>query len=126
MTKQVLDIIQGKRVSKRNYTDDKCISSNNKLLKDVFNPLKSTSIVNSPMNATDEINHAIQAAKKVFKVRRRIFCQPLDKNSNAIQDIFEKNFEELSKILEMDKAGGEYRRTFEFIEIDAPILFSKE
>ncbi len=126
MTDQAKDIIHGKKVTEKNYPNGKCVSSNTKFLRAVFHPSKNTIIVNTPMNATYGTNHAIQAAKNAFKGWRSTLLQSLVRYSFGIQDMFKENFEGLSKILAIDKAGGEYRRAFENFEIDAPIFFLKK
>ena len=127
MTGHVLDIMQGKLVTPNNYINGKWIESTTKDFKDVYNPAKDVVIAKTPMSSVSETKLAIEVAKKAFIRWRSTPAQTRIRYLYRIRDAFEKNFEELSKILTieqgkaLDEARGEYRRTIENIEIAASV-----
>jgi malonate-semialdehyde dehydrogenase (acetylating)/methylmalonate-semialdehyde dehydrogenase len=106
----------------KNYIDGDWVESTG-TLQDVVNPATGKVIAKVPISTQDEINAAVEAARKAFPDWRR--TPPLERTRCLfrLKQLMEQNFEELSRIQTMehgktiDESRGETRRGIENVEV---------
>ena len=106
----------------RNYIGDEWVESEGELV-DVVNPTTCKVIAKVPISTRDEIDAAVEAAKKVFPEWRRTPPLARVRCLFRLKELMEEGFEELSRIQTMehgktiDESRGETRRGIENVEV---------
>ncbi len=112
----------------RNYINGKWVDSKAKDTQEVRNPATGEVIAETPMSTPEEVQSAIDAAKRAFERWRTTPPLTRVRYLYRFRDLLEEHFDELSEIIVMeqgkciDEARGEYRRTIENVECAAGIL----
>jgi malonate-semialdehyde dehydrogenase (acetylating)/methylmalonate-semialdehyde dehydrogenase len=94
---------------------------------DVVNPATMQTIAHVPLSTADELDQAVQAAKRAFDDWRRTPPLARARCLLRLRDLMEANFEELSRIQTVehgktiDESRGETRRGIEMVEVAAGI-----
>jgi len=107
----------------KNFTNGEWVESKSGKTSDVVNPASLKKIAQVPMSTTDEVDAAIQAAKKAFPEWRRTTPLARARRLFALKELLEENFEDLSRIQTMehgktiDESRGETRRGIESVEV---------
>jgi len=90
---------------------------------DVVNPATMKTIARVPISTADEFDEAVQAAREAYHEWRRTPPLARARCLFRLRDLFEENFEELSRIQTMehgktiDESRGETRRGIEMCEV---------
>jgi len=106
----------------RNYIDGEWVESEGELA-DVVNPATCRVIARIPISTRDEVNAAVEAAKKAFPEWRRTPPLARARCLFRLKQLMEEHFEELSRIQTMehgktiDESRGETRRGIENVEV---------
>ena len=96
-------------------------------LRDVVNPATMQTIARVPLSTADELDQAVQAARRAFDDWRRTPPLARARCLLRLRDLMEANFEELSRIQTLehgktiDESRGETRRGIEMVEVAAGI-----
>lgn len=106
----------------KNYIDGEWVESKAELI-DVVNPATCKVIAKVPISTRDEIDAAVEAAKKAFPEWRRTTPLARARCLFRLKELMEERFEELSRIQTMehgktiDESRGETRRGIENVEV---------
>lgn len=106
----------------KNYVGGEWVESEGELI-DVVNPATCKVIAKVPISTRDEINAAVEAAKKTFSEWRRTPPLARARCLFRMKELMEEHFEELSRIQTMehgktiDESRGETRRGIENVEV---------
>jgi malonate-semialdehyde dehydrogenase (acetylating) / methylmalonate-semialdehyde dehydrogenase len=109
-----------------NYVDGFWEPSSGETLP-VVNPATMQTIAHVPLSTADELDQAVQAAKRAFDDWRRTPPLARARCLLRLRDLMEANFEELSRIQTIehgktiDESRGETRRGIEMVEVAAGI-----
>lgn len=107
----------------KNYIGGEWIESESDQQVDIVNPATCKVIARAPMSAEEEVNAAVEAAKKAFPDWRRTPPLARARCLFRLKELLEENFEELSRIQTMehgktiDESRGETRRGIENVEV---------
>jgi len=106
----------------KNYIGGKWVESKGEVI-DVVNPATCKVIAKVPISTTDELNAAVETAKKAFPEWRRTPPLARARCLFRLKELMEERFEELSRIQTMehgktiDESRGETRRGIESVEV---------
>ena len=110
----------------RNYIGGEWVESKGELI-DVVNPATQKVIAKVPRSTRDELDAAVEAAKKAFPMWRDTPPHVRARYLFRMKEIMEERFEELARIQTMehgktiDESRGETRRGIENVEVAAGI-----
>jgi malonate-semialdehyde dehydrogenase (acetylating)/methylmalonate-semialdehyde dehydrogenase len=106
----------------RNYIGGEWVESRGEMIE-VINPATCKVIGRVPLSTEDEVNEAVEAAKKAFPEWRRTPPLARVRCLFRLKELLEEHFEELSRIQTMehgktiDESRGETRRGIENVEV---------
>lgn len=106
----------------KNYIDGEWVASKGRM-EDVVNPATGKVLARVPISTKEEIDAAVEAAKRAFPDWRRTPPLARARCMFRLKELMEKNFEELSRIQTMehgktiDESRGETRRGIENVEV---------
>ena len=106
----------------KNYVDGEWIESKGEL-HDIVNPATCKVIARVPLSTSEEVNEAVEKAKKTYPEWRRTPPLARARCLFRLKEILEENFEEPSRIQTMehgktiDESRGETRRGIENVEV---------
>jgi malonate-semialdehyde dehydrogenase (acetylating)/methylmalonate-semialdehyde dehydrogenase len=106
-----------------NYIDGEWIKSRSNEVVDVVNPATQKVLATVPMSTGEEVNAAIESAKKAFPEWRQTTPLARARCLFRLKDLLEENFEELSRVQTVehgktiDESRGETRRGIEMVEV---------
>ena len=118
----ILDEPIKKTLELQNFIDGEWVDSEG-AVEDVVNPATGKVIARVPISTTEEINEAVQAAKRAFPEWRRTPPLARVRCLFRLKELMEEHFEELSRIQTMehgktiDESRGETRRGIEMVEV---------
>ena len=110
----------------RNYVGGEWVESKRELV-DVVNPATCKVIAKVPISTRDEVDAAVEAARRAFPDWRRTPALARARCLFRMKELMEEHFEELSRIQTMehgktiDESRGETRRGIENVEVAAGI-----
>ncbi len=106
----------------KNYMDGEWVGSKGRM-EDVINPATGKVLARVPVSTREEIDAAVEAAKKAFPEWRRTPPLARARCMFRLKELMEERFEELSRIQTMehgktiDESRGETRRGIEQVEV---------
>ncbi len=106
-----------------NYINGQWVESKSTEILDVINPATTEKIAEVPLSTPEEVEAAIQAAKKAFGEWRETPPLTRVRYLFSLKELMEENFEELSRTIvieegkTIDEARGEIRRGIENVEV---------
>jgi malonate-semialdehyde dehydrogenase (acetylating)/methylmalonate-semialdehyde dehydrogenase len=106
----------------KNYIDGEWVESKGRM-EDVVNPATGKVIARVPISTREEIDAAVEAAKRAFPEWRRTPPLARARCMFRLKELMEERFEELSRIQTMehgktiDESRGETRRGIENVEV---------
>jgi malonate-semialdehyde dehydrogenase (acetylating)/methylmalonate-semialdehyde dehydrogenase len=107
----------------QNYINGEWVASRASEHWDVVNPATRKTLAKVPMSNRDEVNAAVKAAKEAFPEWRRTPPLARARCLFRLNELLEKNFEQLSRVQTMehgktiDESRGETRRGIEMVEV---------
>jgi len=110
----------------RNHIDGEWVDSGGKY-EDVVNPATGKTIARVPISTKEEVDAAIEAAKRAFPDWRKTPPLARSRCLFRMKGLMEENFEELSRIQTMehgktiDESRGETRRGIENVEVGTSV-----
>lgn len=111
----------------KNYIGGEWFESKSADILEIMNPAKAEVIGEVPLSTSDEVNHAVESASKVFQEWRETTPLSRARYMFKLKNLMEANFEELARVIvqengkTMDEARGEVRRAIEMVEVAAGI-----
>jgi malonate-semialdehyde dehydrogenase (acetylating)/methylmalonate-semialdehyde dehydrogenase len=106
----------------KNYINGEWVESNGTFMGDVTNPATGENIAQVAYGTAEDVEQAVQAAKKAFVQWRKTPPLTRARYLFRIKDAFEENFEEIAQTLTMeqgkiiDESRAEVRRMIENVE----------
>jgi len=106
----------------KNYINGEWEQSKSTEIGKVWCPATGEQLANVPYSTADELNKAVESAKEAFEEWRRVPPITRARYMFSLKEVFEDNFEEISKTLvremgkALDESRGEVRRMIENVE----------
>lgn len=107
----------------KNYVDGVWIDSSSEEILDIVNPATGHSIGQVPLSTNEEVEDAIQAAKRAFSSWSATPPMQRVQHLYKLKDLMEGRFEDLARTIvqeegkAIDEARGEVRRAIESVEV---------
>jgi len=107
----------------RNFVGGKWVESRSREFLDVYNPARGEVIARTPLSTGEDLDAAVQAAKKAFPAWRDTPAVVRSRSLFRFRQLLEENFEELARTVTtehgktLDESRGSVRRGIECVEV---------